>query len=69
MGKPKQERTEQIKRIGQGIIIREQAQNAIERHNFDKLVRQGFIVEDVQYGQSMLNSGRPVGRSHPVGVL
>lgn len=48
MGKPKTERTKQIQRIGKDIIIREQAQNAIEQHNFDRLVRQGFIVKDTQ---------------------
>jgi hypothetical protein len=48
MGKAKTERTEQIRRIGKGIVIREQAQNAIEQHNFERLVQQGFIVKDTQ---------------------
>lgn len=48
MGKPKQERTEQIKRIGKSIIMREQVQNSIEQHNFDSLVRRGIIVKDIQ---------------------
>lgn len=46
MGKSKTERTEQIQRIGRDIIMREQADNAIEQHNFSRLVRQGFIVKD-----------------------
>ena len=46
MGKHKRERTEQIQRIGKHIIMAEQAQNAIEQHCFNKLVRQGVIVRD-----------------------
>lgn len=59
MGKPKQERTEQIKRVGKNIIIREQVQNSIEQHNFDRLVENGVIVEerDSFLGQGM-GSGR-----------
>lgn len=65
MGKPKQERTEQIKCIGQGIIIAEQAQNAIEQHNFDRLVRNGVIVDmDRQRIDCFASRGR-VGEAYP----
>ena len=42
------QRTEQVQRIGKGIVTRGQADNAIEQHNFDRLVRQGLIVRDTQ---------------------
>jgi len=43
MGRAKKERTEQLKRATIDYLRREQAQNAIEQHNFDKLVKSGVI--------------------------
>lgn len=43
MGKPKTQRTEALKQAIDRHRLAEQADNAIEQHNFDKLVRQGFL--------------------------
>lgn len=49
MGKPKTERTEKLRQAARRYIIAEQAQNAIEQHNFDRMIWQGIIVEDAQH--------------------
>jgi len=52
MGKHKRnkrrERTEQLLQQAYRFLMNEQAQNAIEQHNFDKLVRQGIIVREIE---------------------
>jgi len=46
VGNRKKQRTEHVKEIGRRIILSGQASNAIEQHNFDKLVRRGIIVRE-----------------------
>jgi len=41
----RKERTEQFREAIARRIIAEQADNTIEQHRFDKLVKQGVIVE------------------------
>ena len=53
MGKHKTQRTEELRQSVERYIIAEQAQNHIEQHNFDRLVRSGVIIE-AQAEQSML---------------
>lgn len=45
MGKHKKERTNQLKMNARSRYYREVAQNEIEQHNFDKLIKQGVIVK------------------------
>ena len=44
----KRERTEQLKKAAIEFLLLEQAQNDIEQHNFNKLVRQGIIVREIE---------------------
>lgn len=45
MGKPKTQRTEQLRQAAQRLVIVEEVSNTLEQHNFDRLVAQGTIVE------------------------
>ena len=54
MGQPKTERTQQLHKAARRYAVAQQANRAIEQHNFDKLVAQGTIVE-----------GRPQERLNP----
>ncbi len=45
MGRHKRERTEQLVNAVNNRYYRETAQNEIEQHNFEKLIRSGFIVK------------------------
>lgn len=44
----RRQRTEQLRQAIARHRMAEQADNAIEQHNFDRLVRQGFIRKDTQ---------------------
>ena len=48
MGAHKTQRTDELRQAAERYIIAEQAQNHIEQHNFDRLVRSGVIVKDTQ---------------------
>ena len=45
MGKPKTDRTQQLHKAARRYTVAQQANRAIEQHNFDKLVAQGTIVK------------------------
>jgi len=45
MGKHKTQRTEALQQAGKRIIIAGEVQNAIEQHNFNRLVKNGVIIE------------------------
>ena len=45
MGKHKTERTDELRQAAKRIAIAGEVQNHIEQHNFDRLVRNGVIVE------------------------
>lgn len=47
MGKHKTQRTDELQQTVKNYLIAEQAQNHIEQHNFDRLVRNGALVEGV----------------------
>jgi hypothetical protein len=66
MGKHKTERTEQLIQAVRHYTVGEQARQAIEQHNFEKMVRSGVIVEgglkkddDPQRGGACLNHNVP----------
>ena len=66
MGKHKTDRTQQLYAAARRYTLAQQANRAIEQHNFDKLIRQGVVVLDRQAEASMLNTeGR--GRGRPGG--
>jgi len=44
MGKPKTQRTDELRQTARRYVIAEEAQNHIEQHNFDRLVAQGVII-------------------------
>lgn len=54
MGKAKTQRTEELRQAIARRRLDEQACNAIEQHNFDRLVKNGVIIE-AQAEKSMLN--------------
>lgn len=47
MGKHKTQRTDELRNAAKRYAIAEEAQNRIEQHNFDRLVRNGALVEGV----------------------
>ena len=46
--KKKRERTEQLKKEAMKLLLWETAQNEIEQYNFNKLIRQGIIVREIE---------------------
>ena len=48
MGKPKTDRTQQLHAAARRYALAQQANKAIEQHNFTKLIRQGVVVLDRQ---------------------
>lgn len=46
MGKAKTQRTERLIQAGRRRVIVEEVSNRIEQHNFERLVKQGVIMED-----------------------
>ena len=65
MGKHKTRRTNELRSAAKRYIIAEEAQNCIEQHNFDRLVRNGVIIE-AQAEKSMLNfEGAGSGKGWP----
>lgn len=45
MGKPKKQRTEDLRQAIIQRAVAEESQNSIEQYNFKRLVAQGFIVK------------------------
>lgn len=50
MGKPKTQRTEALHQAARRYVVAKQAVEAIEQHNFDKLVRIGLVVWESEPG-------------------
>lgn len=46
MGKPKTQRTDELKQAAKRYVIAEEVQDRIEQHKFDRLVKVGVIVRD-----------------------
>ena len=45
MGKPKTQRTDELRQAARQYAISSQVQDIIEQHNVDRLINQGIIVE------------------------
>jgi hypothetical protein len=63
MGKAKTDRTAQLRQAQVSYLMKEQAVNDIEQHNFDRLVASGVLVEGGPSEKAKPPKGRAVALS------
>ena len=63
MGSHKTQRTQELRQAAERYVIAEEVQNHIEQHNFDRLVRNGVIIEAQTEGSMLYSEGAGSGEA------